>query len=141
MYVEREDVSNKNAAVAAALCLLFGSLGLHRFYVGKYTSGIIFLVFGSSHLGVRIFSKLLGFNGIIISVVLLLFITIAVFYDLHALYSECFLDSKGKILISGSRQDELIGRTPEEKFDAKLTILITVLLFIVYIILYALFLI
>ena len=138
MHVEKDDVSDKNAAVAAILCLLFGSLGLHRFYVGKYITGFIYLIFGASLISVQILSRFFSFRGFLISVIILLFIIVAVIYDLYALYTECFLDSKGKIIMSGARQDELVGRTFEEKFNAKLTIFCAIMLFIIFVIFYRL---
>ncbi|MFV0411969.1 MAG: TM2 domain-containing protein [Oscillospiraceae bacterium] len=36
--------SGKNRTVALVLCLFLGSLGLHRFYVGKVGTGIVWVV-------------------------------------------------------------------------------------------------
>lgn len=38
-----QQVSSKNKWVAFALCLLVGYFGVHRFYVGKIGSGIVYL--------------------------------------------------------------------------------------------------
>lgn len=38
-------ISKKERGVALLLCLLFGLIGVHRFYTGKHTSGIIMLLF------------------------------------------------------------------------------------------------
>ena len=37
-------VSAKSKAVAALLCFFLGSLGIHRFYVGKIGTGILWLL-------------------------------------------------------------------------------------------------
>ncbi len=39
-------VSPKNRAVAALLCFFFGFLGVHRFYVGKIGTGLLWLFTG-----------------------------------------------------------------------------------------------
>lgn len=37
-------VSEKSKGVAAVLCFFLGALGVHRFYVGKIGTGILWLV-------------------------------------------------------------------------------------------------
>ena len=39
-----DQISNKSKGVAAALCFLLGPLGIHRFYVGKIGTGILYLL-------------------------------------------------------------------------------------------------
>lgn len=42
-HVPQENVPPKNRWVAFALCLFFGVLGIHRFYVGKIGTGLIYM--------------------------------------------------------------------------------------------------
>lgn len=39
-------ISSKSKTVAILLCLFFGGIGIHRFYVGKIGSGILYLFTG-----------------------------------------------------------------------------------------------
>lgn len=39
-------ISNKSRAAALILCFIFGLLGIHRFYVGKVGTGILYLITG-----------------------------------------------------------------------------------------------
>jgi hypothetical protein len=43
---EYEEVSDRSRLVALLLCVLLGYLGVHRFYVGKIGSGILWLFTG-----------------------------------------------------------------------------------------------
>ena len=38
--------SDKNRTVALLLCIFLGGLGIHRFYVGKIGTGILYLLTG-----------------------------------------------------------------------------------------------
>ncbi len=39
-----EVISSKSKGVAAVLCFFLGALGIHRFYVGKVGTGIIWML-------------------------------------------------------------------------------------------------
>lgn len=43
---ENQVRSTKSKGVAAALCFCFGLLGVHRFYVGKIGTGILYALTG-----------------------------------------------------------------------------------------------
>jgi TM2 domain-containing membrane protein YozV len=47
VYIISAAVGDKNRYVAAVLAFLFGCLGLHKFYLGKTTAGIIMLIAGT----------------------------------------------------------------------------------------------
>lgn len=43
-HTSREDVSEKKRSVALLLCVLYGWLGLHRFYVGKAGTALLMML-------------------------------------------------------------------------------------------------
>ncbi len=43
-FENQQAVSEKSKGVAAVLCFFLGALGVHRFYVGKIGTGILWLV-------------------------------------------------------------------------------------------------
>lgn len=141
MNLDPEQISKKKSAITCALMFTFGIFGAHRFYVGKWKSGILYLIFGSIVPGAKLINATLKLFGedslfkliwyVYISFVL---VCVAILYDAFALYSESFTDVKGKVVISGSRKDEIVGRTLEESFCDKLTTLSIVLGFVAIII-------
>lgn len=44
IYQEQQVLSSKSKGTTAVLCLLLGCLGVHRFYVGKIGTGILWLL-------------------------------------------------------------------------------------------------
>jgi len=122
--------------------LLFGTLGAHRFYVGKWKSGLLYLLFGSILPGARLINQIMLFFGdtSILKLIWYVYMSfalvcVAVLYDLYALSTESFTDKLGKVVISGSRKDEIVGRSIEESFNDKLTVVIISLLFALVLIL------
>ena len=143
MNLDPEEISSKNSTVVFILTFFFGALGLHRFYVGKWKSGLIYLEFGSILPGVKIIDlicKIIGVGSIIkifwFIILAFVLVVVACLYDIFTLYSESFTDSKGKIVISGSRKDEIVGRTLEEKFNDKLDTIVALFAFLLFTILY-----
>lgn len=43
-FQNQEMISTKSKGTAAVLCFFLGSLGIHRFYVGKIGTGILWLL-------------------------------------------------------------------------------------------------
>ena len=43
-HTSREDVSEKKRSVALLLCVLYGWLGLHRFYAGKVGTALLMML-------------------------------------------------------------------------------------------------
>ena len=142
MNLDTEQISKKSSAISFALMLSFGIFGVHRFYVGKWKSGLIYLLFGSVVPGAKLINQvmlLIGdkslFNFVWYVYMSFVLVCVAVLYDIFALYSESFTDKEGKVVIGGSRKDEIIGRTIEESFNDKLNSIIIFLLFALLIIL------
>jgi len=127
-----KDISRKSQMLTLVLLLLFGRLGLHRFYVGKYFTGLIYLLVGST-------SIVLDFTGfqfaLIAQVVYFLFFIL----DVYALYSDSFTDSKGRLLTSAKaleydtykERDRLLF---DDKLNKILIILFGFAFYIVYLI-------
>lgn len=46
VHMDGNQHSNKNRTAALLLCLFLGVLGIHRFYVGKVGTGILWLLTG-----------------------------------------------------------------------------------------------
>jgi TM2 domain-containing membrane protein YozV len=127
-----KDISNKSQMLTLVLLLLFGRLGLHRFYVGKYFTGLIYLLVGST----SIVLDVIGFQfALIAQVVYFLFFIL----DVYALYSDSFTDSKGRLLTSAKALEyDTYKERDRMLFDDKLNKILVILFgfafYIVYLI-------
>lgn len=74
IHTDGYPVSDKNRTVTLLLCIFLGYLGIHRFYVGKVGTGILWLLTG-------------GLCGIGALVDLILII-VGSFRDIHGRYVE-----------------------------------------------------
>jgi TM2 domain-containing membrane protein YozV len=43
--VAASNVSPKKKSIALLLCIIFGMIGIHRFYLGKILTGILMIIF------------------------------------------------------------------------------------------------
>ncbi|MBP3617894.1 MAG: TM2 domain-containing protein [Lachnospiraceae bacterium] len=137
MVVEKDEASDKNELVAAVLALCWGTFGLHRFYVGKWISGTVYLLFGSVAFLFNLLDDL-GLSVIYssyISIIAFLLVVVAVLYDLFALKNESFFDGKNKLLISkGTREDSGLFLSPKEKAIASTNAWIIFFSFVLFVI-------
>jgi len=74
VHMDGYPVSDKNRTVTLLLCIFLGYLGIHRFYVGKVGTGILWLLTG-------------GLCGIGALVDMILII-VGSFRDIHGRYVE-----------------------------------------------------
>ena len=133
MQIEDEDISNKSQMITLILCLLFGKLGLHRFYVGKYITGIIYLLLGS----ITIIFDVFGWGYAFLVQLIFLFL---IALDVYALYSESFTDGKGRIIgESKTLVYETFTQREQILFDRKANKIIIILVGVVLYIGYLLF--
>jgi len=49
-----KETSSKSKVVVILLCLFFGGLGIHRFYLGKVGTGIVMLLLTLSIIGISV---------------------------------------------------------------------------------------
>ncbi len=129
MNIDDNEISNKSQMTTLVLLLFFGSLGLHRFYVNKYITGILFIVVGWTSIAF----DLLGFGFDFLSRILFLAFLL---FDLYAIYSDSFTDKKGKLVVGKS--NVLVYESYEEReriiFDDRLNkIMVTCLALGLYI--------
>lgn len=104
--IDENSISKKSSLLTLFLCLVFGQFGAHRFYVGKYITGVIYLLIG----GTSVVMDIMGFGyAFIAKIVFALLIII----DTYALYSDGFTDSKG--LIIGDSEKTLVYDSPVDR--------------------------
>jgi TM2 domain-containing membrane protein YozV len=110
------------------LLLLFGRLGLHRFYVGKYFTGVIYLLVG----GTSIILDVVGYQyALIAQLVYSLFLIL----DVYALYSDSFTDYKGRLLTSAKTMEyETYKERERMLFDDKLNKILIILFGFAYLV-------
>jgi TM2 domain-containing membrane protein YozV len=131
MTYEDDDISSKSQMVTLLLLLFIGSIGAHRFYVKKYFTGILFLVFG-------IVTLFLDYLGLSFAIFFKIIFNILIIIDLHALYSDSFTDKKGLLVLSKSKTliyesyEERDRIEFEEKLNKVILILLTLGLYIAY---------
>lgn len=143
MNLDADQISKKNSVVTLVYALTFGYLGAHRFYVGKWKSGLVYLIFGSVFPLVHMLQKIsevLGVNFALkasgVFTIAYILVECAMLYDIFALYSQSFTDCFDKVVIGGSEKDEIVGRTMEEKFNDNLSIAVALFIFILIFIIY-----
>lgn len=143
LNLQQEDISNRNSTMSFLLCFFFGYFGAHKFYVGKWIQGIVYLLFGSSVFFNFIISPIakkfgysLAIKSVGVKIVLTLLVGVAILYDLFAITHEASTDKKGLIVVSGKHKDEIYGRTESEKFNDKLNTVITICVFVIFAIIY-----
>ena len=86
-----DEFSKKNINVAGMLCLCFGTIGVHRFYLGKYFTGTLMFLLNFSIL-------LLKYIGLGYTFWLYCILYCWIIADILASYYGVMTDVKGKLL-------------------------------------------
>jgi len=144
LNLQQEDISDRNSTMSFLLCFFFGYFGAHKFYAGKWIQGLAYLLFGIpvffNIIITPIADKFGGFpfaiRSVGVSIILSLLVGVAILYDLFAITNESSTDKNGLIIISGKHKDEICGRTESEKFDDKLNTVVTICVFVIFVIIY-----
>lgn len=136
--IDASEVSRKSNGIALLYLFTFGFLGVHRFYVGKWKSGALYLLVGLQLPVIRILMMfgISPIRSVVYQIILFLFSIALLGFDLFAMVQEAFSDSNGKILLGRVHRDAVIGRDAKEKSEDNMNMLIAVLLFIILLILY-----
>lgn len=83
--------STKSHFLAGLLCFLIGRTGTHRFYVGRYISGSIYLA-------IYLFPRIIKYSGFVVAWYILLTSWFLAIIDFLMIYYNLFEDSKHKVL-------------------------------------------
>jgi len=110
MKYDESNVSNKSQLKTLVYLLIFGKLGIHRFYVGKYITGLLFLLVGVTQAVLR-FVK--GPDFLSISVGLLSLFMF--FVDIILIYTDKFTDKEGCFVLGAERIAIIEGEGDFEK--------------------------
>ena len=134
MRFEKEDISSKDELLAMVLAIFFGSYGLHRFYVGKYVSGTVYLLLCNTRILFNILVRL-GldtFRSSFFDYFATGLALVLIAYDIYALYSESFTDGKKKLIVGKGTKEEcgIIDHNPTRIDNA----IIVFCLFLIYVI-------
>lgn len=108
MHIESDEISPKSEMKTVLFALLFRGFGIHRFYVGKYLSGIIYVLIGSTSF-VSSICEMVGvsfFQSVNISLICTVISAVWALFDIFALYSESFTDAQGRLIVSNATKEE-----------------------------------
>jgi TM2 domain-containing membrane protein YozV len=131
MNFDDDDISSKSQLVTLFLCLFFGRLGAHRFYVGKYITGTIYLLCGTTSIVMDVLGYWPALFLRVICIGLILF-------DLYALYSDSFTDKQDRLVLG--KEKALVYDTYKERdkilFEDKLNKIMLILCGIAFYLIY-----
>lgn len=116
MIIDKKDISKKDDLVTMLLCLLLSRFGAHRFYVGRYFTGLLWLVFNNIGLVLHYVGKVVEIPaawdfGTRLACLLAVILTKII--DVYAIYSESFTDGKGRIVASRATKEQ-VGIFPDK---------------------------
>lgn len=108
MIIDASEISPKSEMKTVILALLFRGFGLHRFYVGKYLSGMIYVLIGSTSFISSVCDKIgvSFFQSVNISLICMFIAATWALFDIFALYSESFTDGQGRLIVSKATKEE-----------------------------------
>ncbi len=108
MRIDASEISPKSEMKTVLFALFFNGFGLHRFYTGKYLSGILYVLLGSTATIFRICDALgVSFShSFTIALICFCISYILALFDIYALYSESFTDGQGRLIVSKATKEE-----------------------------------